>query len=104
MFLKHAQDKVPFQILTPEYLPEGYEAQEYNGDQYAMLVESQQKKKRGEAPVSMVRGVILTYRDVNLLPGSSGHPILIEQTLGQKGDSIVGPAERVRWNPLFGQN
>ena len=39
MFLEQAREKVPFQILTPEYLPEGYEAEEYKGDQYVMVLE-----------------------------------------------------------------
>ena len=44
--------------------------------------------------MSMVSGVMLTYRERNLPPDSLGLPIHIEQTLGRKGEIIVDPAER----------
>ena len=94
MFLEQAREKVLFQILTPEYLPEGYEAEEYKGDQYVMVLEGFKQRKRGDAPVRMVRGVMLTYHDRNIPADSFGLPIHIEQTLGGKGETTVGPAEK----------
>ncbi|MDE2939950.1 MAG: DUF4367 domain-containing protein [Chloroflexota bacterium] len=85
---------MPFGILTPGYLPEGYQADEYKGEQYAMLLEGFQQRRRGEAPVRLIRGVSLTYYDRTPPADTVRHVIQFEQTLGRKGETIVDPGER----------
>ena len=72
MFLESAREEVPFEILTPGYLPEGYQADEYKGEQYVMLLEGYQQRKRGEAPERLIRGVSLTYYDRTSSPDAVG--------------------------------
>ena len=79
MLLEQARGKVPFQTLPPEYLPEGYETEEYKGDQYVMALEGFKQRKRGDAPVRMVRGVMLTYHDRKVRPILSGFPFILNR-------------------------
>ena len=70
--LEGAQEVVPFHIQKAEYIPEGYER-----DQWVMMLE-------GFAYGNEVKGVMTRYVPIGLKPFPFPHEMMVEQYLGEE--------------------
>ena len=90
MTLEEAREVVPFQVLTPEYLPEGYEPEEF----VAVKKGPESGGREALSKPFVVKGVSINYLKVVGPSGSHRESISIEQEVGGKPPRWVGGAEK----------
>ena len=98
MTLEEAREVVPFQILTPEYLPEGYEPEEF----VAVKKGPESGGREALSKPFVVKGVSINYLKVVGPSGSRRESISIEQEVGGRPPGSVGGAEKASVEDIGG--